>query len=109
MYLRAYASVRVIGHYVLLVAWPVGADGAVTARNEGRDPSGSRLCRIRGVMGASGRLRALRPSSVSVNASCAREHFHSYGSPIGGGLGLFLRTLTREVATWAVRVDAWAL
>ena len=55
MYLRAGASVRVIGHYVLLVAWPVGADGASPARNERRDLSGSRLRRIRGFVGSVGR------------------------------------------------------
>ena len=33
---------------MLLEGQLFGADGAVTARNEGRDPSGSRLCRLPG-------------------------------------------------------------
>ena len=32
-----------------------GTDGVATVRNEGRDPSGSRLCRIRGGLGSVGR------------------------------------------------------
>ena len=36
------------GQIVLLVRRLFSADGAATARNEGRDPSGSRLCRLPG-------------------------------------------------------------
>ena len=46
---------RVIGLYVLLVGWLFGADSAVTVRDEGRDPSGSCLCRLRGGRGSVGR------------------------------------------------------
>ena len=40
---------------MLLVGWLFGADGAVTVRNEGRDPSGFRLCRLRGHIESVGR------------------------------------------------------
>ena len=36
------------GQNVLLDGRLVSADGAATVRNEGRDPSGSRLCRLPG-------------------------------------------------------------
>ena len=50
-----------------------------------------------GIERASGCLRVVRPSCVSVNASCVREPFHSHAHPMGGGLGPFMRALTREV------------
>ena len=57
-----------IGLYVLLVGWLFGADGAVTVRNEGRDPSWFCLRRIRGGMGSVGRP----VSRVSLFCFCER-------------------------------------
>ena len=66
----------------------VGADGAVTARNEGRDPSGFRLRRIRGGMGSVGR-------PVSRQALfCFCERILRTRAPL-------MRTLTREVVAQA--------
>jgi len=70
----------------------------LAARQEAGPLGGPRPCRRRGGMGIVGRPASPSgPSSVSVNASCAREHFHSYVNPIGGGLGPFMRTLTHLV------------
>ena len=79
---------RVIGHYVLLVGWLFSTDGAVTARNERRDPSGFRLRRIRGGMG-------------SVGTPVSRQALFCFCERILRTRAPLMRTLTREVVAHA--------
>ena len=98
------AGVLISGYRTLRVA------GRVTFQRRRRGDRTQRGGILRGfasvvseeAWGASGGLRAVCPSSVSVNASCARGPDDPHVGPIGGGLnpagghlGPLMRTLTR--------------
>ena len=84
-----------VGQIVLLEGRLVNADSAATVRNEGRDPSGSRLCRLPG-------------HRESVGTPASRGALLCFYERILRARAPFTRMLTREVAAWARTVAAWA-